>query len=314
MDHVRTLVCVLASSALAVYAVAGASAKGDGPSALAAHGATAWVGMGDGRIWRVKGSSIRTLDSAGVFVHGLASAFGSLWLVNGSELVRADPVTGRPRWSAGGSYYQLAVAHRSVWALDTTRNTVSTFTPTRNRLIARFRVPGRAWQLFAGVAGPWVVGAPRGWVNGPWGPRTLYRVDSGAAKLKLVRRLGCDVVVLEARGLLWLADVCRRRLVALDPKSGSSRSHAIPLNGVPTGMASAHGAIWVATQSRCGLQRIDPAAKRVTETICVSGTLLAAGARLWLASYAGLTGQVRRIDPRGRSPVMTIRLPRGGRY
>ena len=191
-------------------------------------------------------------------------------------------------------------------------NVVYRVTPNPPRLVRRIRVPGRLVRLFGGGGGPWVVAArASGRVTGPSGQRIVYRLEPRRPRLVAVRRVSCDVELAMGAGLLWEADVCKRRVLAIDPATGRPRGRPIPLNGSPIDAVVAFGALWVVTQARCSLQKIDVTAHRIVRTICARGGPAAAGAgALWLVAYAaGGGGSVVRIDARTGNVGRPIRIP-----
>src|SRR5918992_5508790 len=90
---------VVAGSLVLAVAAAPASAtraKGEGPVALAAGYGSLWIGLGNGDVLRVDPRTRRVTrvfdyDGCCGFVHGLAAAYGSIWLADGLFVTRLDP-------------------------------------------------------------------------------------------------------------------------------------------------------------------------------------------------------------------------------
>jgi streptogramin lyase len=310
-----------AAALILVLAAPETLAKGEGATAIAAGEGAVWVGTGDGGVWRIDPPRARprlALQSpTNRFIHGLAVRFGSLWMVDGNALVRADRRTGRITGELAlrgrrGWGYEIAVARGSLWIGGGVRNVVYGVRPKRPRVVARIRVPGRLIALFGGRGGPWLVAAPAsGAVTGPFGERIVYRLAPRRDRLVAMRRVSCDVELAAGAGVLWEADVCKRRVLAIDPTTGRPRGRPIPLNGSPTEAVVGFGALWVVTQARCSVQQIDVTAQRIVRTICARGGPAAAGAgALWLVAHgAGSGGSVVRIDPRTGNVGRPIRIP-----
>jgi hypothetical protein len=297
---------LLLGSCAALALAGGAAAKGSGPSALEAHGRTAWIGTGSGHIWRIDGRDVRRLPwrAPGRYVHALRLGFGSLWIVDGTRLVRANPETGRARWSRRGRFYDVALGAGSVW-VDAGDGRVHQFSPVSRRYVATTRVPGAVVSLYDGGSGPWVLGTPSGRIFSAAGKRVLYRIDPRSARAIPVRRLYCSVLAAEGAGLLWLADLCTNRVYGIDPRSGRVRTRTLRLPHMPAALTFAGGALWIVTHG-CGVRRIDPVRVRVVATLCVPRYLSASGTtRLWLASWAGY---VTEVDPATNRPSNRIRI------
>ena len=121
----------------------------------------------------------------------------------------------------------------------------------------------------------------------------------------------CGAMAL-MRDALWVADCDTHTLNRVDARAGTVAA------AIPTGVANpagelnvvaGAGSIWIASDAKGVLARVDPAADKVIATIAVApGTsYLAFGFdAVWAVSLAGRT--VQRIDPATNAVVATIPL------
>jgi DNA-binding beta-propeller fold protein YncE len=93
---------------------------------------------------------------------------------------------------------------------------------------------------------------------------------------------------------LWVSDFCTKQLTRM------TDGLSVGVGEAAISVATGEGAVWVLSQARRSVSRIDPTTGRITATIPVRGTWLAAGAgSLWVLDLGdGQAGFVRRIDPR----------------
>jgi hypothetical protein len=90
--------------------------------------------------------------------------YGAVWVV-WDGVTRIDPgrdVTVDIRGTASGAAFAIAAGAGSVWVADDRANEILRIAPRRARLIARVRVPGRAWGVAAGRENVIVVSVPTG--------------------------------------------------------------------------------------------------------------------------------------------------------
>ena len=98
------------------------------------------------------------------------------------------------------------------------------------------------------------------------------------------------------------------RLVPLDAGSEHT-AHAVTLDGRPSALAVASGAVWIADSADETVSRVDPASETVDDRIQVRGepgSLAAGGGAVWAASTLGST--IERIDTRTDTVTQTVRL------
>ena len=285
---------------------AGAPLKGDGPTTIAAGYGAVWVGTGNGTLVRLDALSGRAthrlLREPGLqygFVHSLATGFGSVWVAQGryDTLKRIDARTNRSvdirprgRWTAT----LVATGRGAVWAGDFERNAVFRIEPRTNRVVARIRVPGTLWGLAAGPAGVWVVTHPGARITDQT-PREVRRLDTRTNQVgAVVLRSPCDFALAVGTSSLWVSDLCTKRLTRMRDRM------SVRVEEASISVAAGEGSVWVLSQTRGTVSRLDARTGRVVATIRVRGTWLTVGAgSVWVLDLGdGLVGFVRRIDPR----------------
>jgi virginiamycin B lyase len=124
-------------------------------------------------------------------------------------------------------------------------------------------------------------------------------------------------------GSLWVADCKSRSLVRVDLES--HRVTAVVASGLadPSGelsVATGAGSVWLLTDPRGVLSRVDPATNRVTARIPVRPGSFAAGfgfGSVWISNTGeatGKVGSVQRVDPARNEVVATIPVGPGPRF
>jgi hypothetical protein len=279
-----------------------------GPSTLTAGYGAAWVGFGNGAVWRIDEHSLertsQNLDEPGsAFVSSLAAGLGSIWVApNSTPVYRLDPRTGRvrsriwnqpSRWSGRSS--QVAVGAGFVWVLDSERNAVMRVDPRTNRVVRRRAFHDRLLRLGAGPSGVWVQTAPgRGASNLRDGPRIISRLEVRTLRVRRAFRVKCDSLLHPARRALWVLETCDGSVRRYDPRSGD-RGDPIATRRDSWGLTAGFGSIWVTTGATVTRIR----GGRIVAEIRARGPYVAAGERLlWVLDLGnGGTGWLRRIDP-----------------
>jgi hypothetical protein len=304
IHHVRAGVFIVTVILLAASAGDGA-AKGEGPTSVAAGFGSLWVGMGTGDVLRFDADSgaqqARLRRGTTGFVHGLTVGYGAVWVVR-DQVSRIDPRDNATRdvprtgsATVGGG----AIGAGAVWAADDGSNEVLRINPVQGRLVARIRVPGRAWGIAAGPRNVIVVSVPTdGPVSGPQGTRLLRRLDPQTNVLSApLARLNCDVGVAVGAHAVWTLNSCTGVLARRDPRTLEVRlmtaMHVLsqtPILGF--------GSIWLAR--RGGTLRVDPTTLRVLAVIPARSVVVAAGSgSVWALDIGGFGRRptVRKIDP-----------------
>jgi hypothetical protein len=301
---VRIRVLIAAAVLLAASAGDGA-AKGEGPTSIAAGFGSLWVGMGSGEVFRFdaeSGKQEARLGGGNTFVHGLATGYDGLWVVR-NRLSRVDPrhnVTRDVAGTASTTAFAVATGAGSVWIADDGSNEIVQIEPDRARVVARIRVPGRAWGVAAGPRNVIVVSVPTaGPVSGPGGTRLLRRLDPQTSKLSApLARLTCDAGVLVGSQAVWTLNACTGVLARRDPHTLAVRRQR-PMHVLSQTPALGFGSLWLAR--RGGTLRVDPTTLRVLAEIPARSVAVTVGARYVWALDVGGAGRrpaVWRIDPR----------------
>jgi streptogramin lyase len=300
---VRALIVAVVALALGT---GDGAAKGEGPTSIAAGFGSVWIGMGNGDVLRFDAATgrqqARLRSAPAGFVHALTVSYGAVWVVR-DGVTRIDPrrdVAVDIRGTASGAAFAIAAGAGSVWVADDRANEILRIAPRRATLIARVRVPGRAWGVAAGRENVIVVSVPTGGpVSGPDGPRLLSRLNPKTNELSPpLARLICDAGVTVALQAVWTLDACNGVLARRDPHTLEVRRERAMrvLSQTPV---FAFGTLWLAR--RGGTLRVDPTTLRVRAVIPARSVALAAGAGfVWAFDAGGVRRRpaLRRIDPR----------------
>ena len=302
---VRTRILIAAVVLLAASVDDGA-AKGEGPTSIAAGFGSLWVGMGNGDILRFDAESgrrvARLAGGAATFVHGLAVDGEGLWVVR-DGVSRIDPRQNRTSDVAGtasATVFAVAIGAGSVWVADSRWNEIIQVEPRRAKVVARIRVPGRAWGVAAGPRDVIVESVPTtGPTTGPEGTRLLRRLDPRTSRLSApLARLNCDAGIVVGGQAAWTLDACTGVLARRDPHTLAVRRERA-MHVLSQSPALGFGSLWLAR--RGGTLRVDPKTLRVVAEISARSVVVTVGAGYVWAFDVGGPGRrpsVRRIDPR----------------
>ena len=279
--------------------------KGDGPTSIAAGFGSVWIGLGNGHVVRIDAGSgreqARLRAHPTAFVHGIVAAYGAVWAVR-SSVVRIDPranVVREVGRVGSATLFNIQAGAGALWLPDDGANEIIRVDPKSAALVARIRVPGRAFGVWAGRSDVLVLTVPgKGPVTGPAGSWPIRRLDPRTNRLsRPLVRLRCHPGLTIGRAAVWTVDECRGLLVRRDPRTlrptgllSLPRRWSVPVLGF--------GSLWIAGGRR--LYRIDPESLRVHASIKLRCSAAAVGAHaLWvLDSGDGTHGAVTKIDPR----------------
>jgi hypothetical protein len=302
---VRILVLIALLVLLAANAGDG-SAKGEGPTSIAAGFGSLWVGMGNGDVLRFNSESgrleARLKGGPMQFVHSLAAGYGAVWVVR-DRVTRVDPRHSALRdipGTASATAFGIAAGAGSIWVADDGSNEILRIGPVPARLLARIRFPGRAWGVAAGPRNVVVVTVPtQGPVSGPQGVRFLRRLDPKTNEVSApLARTTCDVGMTVGLQAVWTMNACTGNLARRDPHSLKVRRQRA-INALSQTPVLGFGSLWLAR--RGGTLRVDPTTLRVLAEIPVRSVAVAVGAGyVWGLDVggAGRGPSVRRISPR----------------
>jgi DNA-binding beta-propeller fold protein YncE len=300
----RITVALSAALALSVAGSAGVAspAAADAARTIPVGGAPVAVALGAGGVWVLAGDAagerLLELDPAtgavrasialapgGTENGGLAIGDGALWAASGAVLYRIDPSLRAvaARIEVGAEATSVLVTAPAVWVTRATGRLgrLVRVDPRSDRVVARIAMGGGPIAAAAAFGSIWVANSS---------PSSVMRVDPRTNRVVstlLSRRFSSSFA--PAGGLLWVAG--DRTLVGLD--AGGRVVRRIPLPRTVIDLAAAHGGLWGTSEygSRLGrVLRIDPARRRVTETVVVGPTPVAVAAgqhAVWVANFNG---------------------------
>ena len=194
----------------------------------------------------------------------LAVGPGAVWVAIGASLYRVVPGLSGPTVTHpfatlphDGLIGDVVTAAGSVWVDDTVHGTVYRYAAGSGRLAATVTVGGTAGVLAAGDGGVWAADPDA---------RTVSRISLARNRVDLVVRLPVAATHLATSGgRLWATGGTDSVLV-IGPGRGV---RAIPVGGLPTGLAAAGGSVWVASTGAGTLSRIDARRDAVMATVRV---------------------------------------------
>lgn len=303
---------VLIAAAILLAATGGDGvAKGEGPTSIAAGFGSLWVGMGNGDVLRYDADSGRQngrLKSGSVgFVHGLAVGSDAVWVLwsgaQGGRVTRVDPRHNATRdipKAGAATAFGITAGTGSIWIADDGSNEILRIDPDQARLVARIRIPGRAWGIAAGPRSVIVVSVPtEGPVSGPSGTRFLRRLDPRTNRLSApLARATCDVGVAVGSQAVWTLNACTGILARRDPLTLKVRRQRA-MHVLSQTPVLGFGSLWLAR--RGGTLRVDPTTLRTLAVIPARSVVVAVGSgSVWALDVGGprRRPQVRKIDPR----------------
>jgi len=178
--------------------------------------------------------------------------------------------------------------------------------PIATRAVATLKIPGSADFLAADGRAVWVTNESR-----------VERLELGqtapVASVALSSPCGAPVTAFDS---LWVADCKENGLVRIDLKTHRVTAHVATGLADPDGelsVAAGAGAMWVLSDAKGVLSRVDPATNRVVATIAVApdsfaavfgfGSVFITNTRSAIPSAGG---SVQRIDPATNRVVATI--------
>ena len=292
----RLLVTLLCSLALVGAGFAGSPpiprethrvVTGVAPCGAAGHGATLWVGVyTPGRLVAVDTATGRILRSIRVGPTACRVALGAnvAWVAldRPGNVVRIDLRSGRRRITpVGPGAFDVARAHRRVWAVSFEMGTVTLLDPRTGAVERVVRVGGYPTGLASCGGRMWVGhGRASTWISSI-DPRTLRvrRVPVGAPEPRRPRCIG---------GAVWVATPD----TVLRVDSSSGRVVARLRIGQTLGdlAAAPDGLVWVTDKQHSVVYRVDPTELTIVDSFSAGPGAFApaqAGRTMWVTSYAG---------------------------
>lgn len=210
----------------------------------------------------------------------------AVWVAVGASLYRIVPgesgsAVTRPFATLphGGLIGDVVTSPGAVWVDDTTRGTVYRY-PAGRRTAATGR-PDSAITI-GRTAGAMAVGDGGVWVADP-DTRTMSRISPARDRVnEVVSTPGPATHLTTASHRLWITDGSDGVTVV----GAGGHTRTIPVGGVPTGLATGAGSVWVASTAAGTLTRVNPGRETVTATVRVGERPYAVAASpqaIWVA-------------------------------
>ena len=209
----------------------------------------------------------------------------AVWVAVGASLYRIVPgesgsAVTRPFATLphGGLIGDVVTSPGAVWVDDTTRGTVYRYPARRTAATGR---PDSAITI-GRTAGAMAVGDGGVWVADP-DTRTMSRISPARDRVnEVVSTPGPATHLTTASHRLWITDGSDGVTVV----GAGGHTRTIPVGGVPTGLATGAGSVWVASTAAGTLTRVDPGRETVTATVRVGERPYAVAASpqaIWVA-------------------------------
>jgi YVTN family beta-propeller protein len=277
-----------------------------------------WAGEPTG----LPGNSVGLIDSAGGRVgaavpmgspDGLAYGDGSVWAVNstGDTVSRIDPATHAVVQTirVGVNPAAVTVTGGDVWVTNSGDGTVSRISAAAGAVVQKIPVGNIPDAIASGPSGIWVANQ---------GDATVDRIDPATGDVDVTRRDipvgGLPDGIAVGPDAVWVANGQDGTVTRIDPATGQP-SGPLPVGSGPEGIAITADAVWVANSLDLTVYRLDPATGKVTAVIGVGdgpSAIAAASDGVWVSD--GFGAMLDRIDPHTNRVSRVISLgstPRG---
>ncbi len=144
----------------------------------------------------------------------------------------------------------VAIGSGSIWAVDSSRDTVERIDPSTRAVVDRIPVGDEPGTVASGGGAIWVVGTLDGRVT---------RVDPATGSVTSAAGLGGAnaAAIAFGAGALWIADATDHTLVEIDPESETARRN-LTLDFSPSAVVVGARALWVAGYDSGRVEEIDP--------------------------------------------------------
>jgi hypothetical protein len=228
----------------------------------------------------------------------LLGAGRSLWVVNGSQVLRVDASDGRvlARPRVGGSYpLELALGGGAVWVSSVENGFVA---GALSRIdLATGRVT-TALRVRDGIVGDVAFAGGSAWaLVGPTDSARLVRVDAATGRRVASLRAGRSPAWMAAdESSVWVSDPARA-LLRVDPRTGRVRT-VLRSSGVGP-VTAGFGDAWV--EDRHTLARVGGRTGRVIARVPLAASVLSLAAgphAVWALVHDRRRAALVRIDPR----------------
>ena len=235
---------------------------------------------------------------------GLAYGDGSVWAVNSTEetLSRINPATHAVVQTipVGSDPAAVTVTGKDAWVANSGDGTVSQINTVANTVVQTIPVGNVPAAIASGPSGVWVANQ---------GDDTVDRIDPvhGVVTRRNIQVGGLPDGIAVGSDAVWVANSEDGTVTRIDPATGQP-SGPMPVGAGPAGIAVTSAAVWVANSLDLTVSRLDPATGRVTATIGVGdgpGAIAAAKDGVWVGDEFDAT--LAHIDP-GTRQVRKIYL------
>jgi YVTN family beta-propeller protein len=190
---------------------------------------------------------------------------------------------------AVGSPDGLAYGDGSVWAVDSTNDTLARIKAATHAIVAQIQVGSAPSAVTVTRGNVWVANS---------GDGTVSQINTAAEAVVQTITVGNDpVAIASGPSGVWVANEGDDTVNRIDPTTGTV-TRTVPVGGLPDGIAVGPGAIWVANSQDGTVTQIDPATGQPSGPIAVgSGPagIAVTPAAVWVANSLDLT--VSKIDP-----------------
>jgi streptogramin lyase len=189
----------------------------------------------------------------------LATAAGSVWVSDGPEVVRVDPVTGRvlAKIWVGTGPSGIAAAGDAIYATSYDRGIVVRIDPKTNEIVARQSL-GPPLGYGKGVgAGVVAVGEGAVWVSCQE-EESVYKLDpSDLHVLERIKFASRPSGIAVGAGAVWVTLYDEFTVVKIDPRKAALVGEPIPVGVRPVLAAWGAGALWITNAWSHNISRID---------------------------------------------------------
>ena len=187
---------------------------------------------------------------------------------------------------------ESAATAKAVWVANDGAGTLVRIDPRTNRVTARVVLGRGACAVAAGAGAVWVVNYRTG---------VLARVDPATRKVRRTVVGGAPFDVVVEHGNVWTTGFSNGTLVKVDARTGRV-IRRIKVGGVPNGLLSDGGAIWVGLgRDATAVLKVDPASgtfKRIDVGATAPTHFVATTRGVWVANDGNTFTLLARDDGR----------------
>ena len=196
--------------------------------------------------------------------------------------------------SVGAEPFRVAIGEGAIWVTDQHDAAVYRIDPRTNEVVATISLRGVPKGLVVGEGAIWVAT-----LDG------LARIDPQTNEIITTIEVGQGLNAAIGAGSVWVTST-NGVVSRIDPETDQVIA-SITVGGIPSQIAIANEAVWVANRESTSVSRIDPQTNQVVASIDVGFSTLAMAADqdgVWVAGYSDPT--LLRIDPQTNQVVARI--------